>query len=81
MDRDVSALKTSRMKLEITSAEFEMIENSVELRLDSWRQTVQYLRTGDCEGITVECHKLTEAEWVAEQYEDLLQRLWKQANP
>lgn len=67
------------MKLEITSAEFEMVENSVELRLESWRQTERYLRTGDCEGITVECHKLAEAQWVVNQYEDLIQNLLRQA--
>ncbi|MGJ8644102.1 MAG: hypothetical protein ACSHX9_11885 [Luteolibacter sp.] len=65
------------MILELSTMELELIQHSVELRLQAWRWTEEYLRTGSCEGLIEECHKLSEAEWMVEQFEALVQKILK----
>jgi hypothetical protein len=68
-------LKDYGMILELSSAELECVEHSVAHRLQKWRWTEEYLRTGVCVSFIEECHKLSEAEWMVAQYEALYQKL------
>ncbi|MEP2775831.1 MAG: hypothetical protein ABJQ29_13600 [Luteolibacter sp.] len=63
------------MILELSSAELELVEHSVAQRLQTWRWTEEYLRTGFCVSLIEECHKLSEAEWMVAQYEALHQKV------
>ena len=63
------------MILELSTAQLELIKYSVELRLQTWRWTEEYLRTGSCDGLIEDCHKLSEAKLMVEQYEELYEKL------
>ena len=65
------------MFLELSRAELELVEQSVACRLQTWRWTEAYLRTGNCDGLIEECHQLSEAEWMVERYETLHQKISK----
>ena len=70
-------MKDHGMILELSSAELEFIEHSLVLRLQTWRWTEAYLRTGFSDGLIEECHQLGEAEWMVERYEALHQKVIK----
>ncbi len=61
--------------MELTAEESELVENSVEKRLEAWCWTLEYLETGEAEGQIEECHKVSEARWVIARYQALLERL------
>jgi hypothetical protein len=63
------------MFLELSCAELELVEHSVACRLQTWRWTEVYLRTGNCDGLIEECHRLSEAKWMVERYETLHQKI------
>lgn len=65
------------MLIEVTKAEFELIECSVEKRLQAWCRTLEYLETGETEGLVEECHKESEARWLVSQYRLLTEKLKK----
>lgn len=62
------------MLIDLTDGEFEMVEQSVAKRLETWRWTLKYLETGEAEGLIEECHQVSEARWVVEQYDHLLKK-------
>ena len=63
------------MEIEISNEELEMLEVSVEIRLQTWCLTFEYLETGVADGLIAECHKPTEARWMVERYQALLEKL------
>ena len=63
------------MLIEVTAAELELIETSLEKRLQRWCWTLEYLETGEAKGEIEECHKVSEARWVICQYQDLLDKV------
>jgi len=63
------------MFLELSRAELELVEQSVACRLQTWRWTEAYLRTGVSGGLIEECHQISEAEWMVERYESLYQKI------
>lgn len=63
------------MWIELTAAEFELIQTSLEKRLQTWCWTLDYLETGEAEGQIEECHKASDARWVISQHQVLPGRL------
>jgi hypothetical protein len=68
------------MLIELTNEEFELVEHSVAMRLQTWRWTLEYLETGEADGMVEECHKISEAQWIVAQYERLHEKLTKRAS-
>ena len=68
------------MRIEVSAAELEILEVSVEIRLQTWRRTLEYLETGVTDGLIAECHQAGEGEWQVARYELLLKRLLKARN-
>ncbi len=63
------------MEIEFSNEEREMLELSVERRLQTWCWTFEYLETGVADGLIAECHKPSEARWRLERYQALLEKL------
>jgi hypothetical protein len=57
------------MLIELTAEEFELVETSLERRIETWYLTLKYLETGEAEGQIEECHKVSEARWVMLQHQ------------
>jgi predicted ATPase len=68
------------MFLELTRAEWELVEHSIACRLQTWRHTLEYLKTGNCKGMIEECHQVSEAEWMVEQLESLRRKVAEGGN-